>query len=306
MNYTLHQLKIFNEIAEHQSITKAADALFLTQPAVSIQLKKLQDQFDISLTETVGKTIYLTSFGEEILTAVKELLRLADNIQNLTLEHKDQLIGKIKLSSVSTGKYILPFLVADFYNLHPGLELKIDVTNRERVISNIANNEVDFSLVSIPPDRIQYESFELFSNKLVLVTSQEQETDNLFRDVPLIYREKGSGTRMVLEKYLLQHKIKNLKKIELRSNEAVNQAVLAGMGMSIMPLVGIKNELLSKQLKIVPLKGLPIETTWSIIWPKGKNHGIAATKLLEYLRANINLILKKHFDWLNTAPLLVE
>lgn len=299
MNYTLHQLRIFNEIAEHQSITKAADALFLTQPAVSIQLKKLQDQFDIPITETVGKTIYLTNFGQEILIAVKELLELANNIQNLTLAHKDELIGQIKMSSVSTGKYILPFLIADFYNQNPGLELKMDVTNREQVISDIANNEVDFALVSIPPDRIQYESFELFSNKLVLVTSRDQDSADLFGEVPLIYREKGSGTRMLLEKFLLQNKIKNLKKIELRSNEAVKQAVLAGMGMSIMPLIGIKHEIFSGELKIIPIDGLPLETTWRIIWPKGKKHGIAASKLLEYLMEYKNQILDKHFGWLN-------
>jgi len=302
MNYTLRQLNIFTEVSKQQSITKAADALFLSQPAVSIQLKKFQDQFDLPLIEVIGKKIYVTDFGERIVEAATEILRLAEEVENLNLAHTGQLIGKIYITSVSTGKYVVPFFLTDFFAEHSGVELNLDVTNKEAVVESVVSNEVDFALVSIPPDRVQHESLSLVKNKLYLVAAAnldvpKKPTHSIFDDHPLIYREEGSGTRQTMEKFLSKYNIPIKKKLELTSNEAVKQAILAGLGMSIMPLIGLKNELNLGQLKIVPIKGLPIETQWMLIWPKGKKHSPAALALLKYVQEHRADIMTNYFDW---------
>ena len=149
MNYTLNQLRIFLKIVQKESITRAAEALFLTQPAVSIQLKNFQDQFDIPLTEIVNKKLYVTDFGREVAAAAENILEEVYAINYKTAQYKGQLSGRLRISVVSTGKYIIPYLLADFMKAHPGVELALDVSNRANVTLNLERNETDFSLVSI-------------------------------------------------------------------------------------------------------------------------------------------------------------
>ena len=149
MNYTLHQLQVFLQVVKTQSVTKAARELNLTQPAVSIQLKKLQDQFDIPLSEVIGRKIYITDFGHEIALAAENILNQVHAINFKTMAYKGQLAGRLRISVVSTGKYVMPYFISDFMAQHPGINLQMDVTNKQRVTESLEQNEVDFSLVSI-------------------------------------------------------------------------------------------------------------------------------------------------------------
>jgi DNA-binding transcriptional LysR family regulator len=303
MNYTLSQLQIFLKVTQMLSVTKASEELHLTQPAVSIQLKKFQDQFDIPLTEVVGRKIYITDFGKEIATLAENILDQAYAINNKTLAFKGQLTGRLKISIVSTGKYVMPYFLSDFMKQHPGIELLMDVTNKTRVVESLENNEVDFSLVSILPKTIQVEKMDLLQNKLYLVGNTDQKfkrsiyTKEIFQELPLIYRERGSGTRQTMEYFIEHNRIPVIKKMELTSNEAVKQAVIAGLGYSIMPLIGIKNELHDGDLQIIPVKGLPIKTVWSLIWLKGKSHSPVVESYLQYMRREKVNIMKNRFDW---------
>lgn len=303
MNYTLNQLSIFLKIVQTQSVTKASEELHLTQPAVSIQLKNFQDQFDIPLTEVVGRKIYITDFGKEIALAAEEIINQVYAINYKTMTYKGQLTGRLKLSVVSTGKYVMPFFLTEFMKRNAAIELLIDVTNKNKVIASLENNEVDFALVSILPSTLNIEQLDLLKNKLYLVGSsqikidQEAKTKALFEGLPLIFREKGSGTRQVMESFIAKHKIAVLKKMELTSNEAVKQALLAGLGFSIMPLIGIRNELKNKELQIIPVKGLPIKTTWSLVWLKGKKHSPVAQSFLDHLKEDRANIAHEKFSW---------
>lgn len=276
MNYTLNQLNIFLKVVQTKSVTKASEELHLTQPAVSIQLKNFQDQFDVPLTEIVGRKIYITDFGHEIATAAENIINQVHAINYKTLAFKGQLIGRLKISAVSTGKYIMPYFLADFINQNPAVELIMDVTNKNKVLESLENNEVDFALVSILPTTLNIEKLDLLQNKLFFVGDtktnfkRNNKIEDVFTKLPLIFREKGSGTRQTMENFILQNNLSVLRKMELTSNEAVKQALLAGLGYSIMPLIGIRNELSKNELQIVPIKGLPIVTTWSLIWLKGK------------------------------------
>lgn len=303
MNYTLNQLRIFLKIVQTQSVTKASEELHLTQPAVSIQLKNFQDQFHIPLTEIVGRKIYVTDFGKEIAEAAQQILDKIETINHRTLAFKGQLYGKLKISVVSTGKYVMPYFLTDYLKTHPGIELQMDVTNKSKVVKSIQNNEVDFALVSILPDKTQVDFIELMPNKLYFVGNSSNiipknfKIENLLENNPLLFRENGSGTRQTMEKFIQQKNLTVPKKIELTSNEAIKQAILAGLGYSIMPLIGIRREILSKELQIIPMKGLPIKTNWFLIWPKGKNHSPAATAFLEYVKNEKNTIIQEYFSW---------
>ncbi|NBV08774.1 MAG: LysR family transcriptional regulator [Flavobacteriia bacterium] len=304
MNYTLNQLQIFLKIVQTQSVTKASEELHLTQPAVSIQLKNFQDQFDIPLTEVVGRKIYITDFGKEIAEVAEKIIDQVYAINYKTLAYKGQLTGRLKISVVSTGKYVMPFFLADFMNEHKGIALMMDVTNKNKVVESLEKNEVDFALVSILPTTLNIEKLDLLQNKLYLVGNTKTElnmvtgTKETFTDLPLIFREKGSGTRQAMESFIdNNNNMSILKKMELTSNEAVKQALLAGLGYSIMPLIGIKNEIHNNELQIIPMKGLPIKTTWSLIWLKGKKHSPVAAAYLAYLESEKAKIINQKFSW---------
>lgn len=305
MNYTLHQLQIFLKVAQCHSITKAAEELHLTQPAVSIQLKNFQDQFEVPLTEIIGRKLYITEFGKEIALAAEKIVNEVYAINFKMKAYQGKLSGKLKISIVSTGKYIMPYFLADFLKMHPDVELILDVTNKSKVIASLEKNEVDFSLVSILPETLTVQRVELMPNRLFLVTNANTEFNktiydkNIIENIPIILREKGSGTRQSMEQFILSNNLNVEKKLELTSNEAVKQAVLAGLGCSIMPIIGIKNEISSGQLQIIPVNGLPLHSTWNLIWHKNKNLSPIAKAYLSFLEEYKQEIIKNKFDWDN-------
>ncbi len=293
MNYTIHQLQIFLKVVQTRSITKASDELFMTQPAVSIQLKNFQDQFDIALTEVIGRQLYITDFGKEIALIAERIIQELDNINYKTRAYQGMMTGKLTVSSASTGKYVIPYFLSEFLERNTGIDLVLDVTNKSTVIESLKNNETEFALVSILPEKLKIEQELLIENKLYLVGNQPTRNENK----PLIYREEGSATRMAMEKYFESGEGKQRKQMELTSNEAVKQAVIAGLGYSIMPLIGIQNELLKKQLFILRSKKLPIKTEWRLIWLYGKKLSPVGQAFLEFLRSEKQKILETHFDW---------
>ena len=305
MNYTFNQLRIFLKITQLLSITKAAEELHLTQPAVSIQLKNFQQQFDIPLTEVVGRKLFITDFGKEMAIAAEKILNEVHAINYRTQQFKGRLTGRLKISVVSTGKYVIPYFLSGFLKQHEEVELLLDVTNKAKVIESLERNDVDFSLVSVLPETIKFNKLELMENKLYLIGNSENKLTKkiydkrIFEELPLIYREQGSGTRHVMEKFLNRNKIHAIKKMELSTNEAVKQAVVAGMGYSIMPVIGIKNELKIGELRIIPVKGFPVKSAWNLIWLKEKKFSPAATAFLNYVKKEKENIIKQKFEWYN-------
>jgi DNA-binding transcriptional LysR family regulator len=305
MNYTLHQLQIFLKIAEKQSITKASEELYLTQPAVSIQLKKFQQQFSIPLTEVVGRQLYVTDFGREIAEAAEKILNEVEAINYKTMSYKGQVAGRLKISVVSTGKYVMPYFLSDFMHLHQGVDLSMDVTNKTMVVESLERNEVDFAMVSVVPNHLidKTNRIDLMKNKLYLVGGTKFKTktnisaSKIFNNAPLLYREEGSATRNAMEQYMAKYKYPTVKKIELTSNEALKQALIAGLGYSVMPLIGIKNELKNKELEIINARGLPIATNWCLIWMGSKQLSPTAQAYLEYIQAEKTRIIDEVFSW---------
>lgn len=298
MNYTISQLKIFLKVVEFGSITKAADELHLTQPAVSIQIKNFQKDFKYPLTEIINKKLYVTDFGREIASACENILNELEIINYKSLGYNNNYTGKLKISIVSTGKYVMPYYLANFLNAHSDVDLQMDVTNKSKVIASLEKNEIDFALISILPDNLNVIELDLMDNHIYLVGNKEIANEiiknkTLLDTKPFIFREQGSGTRQMMEKFISKNKYRTKKKIELTSNEAVKQAVLAGIGVSIMPIIGISSEIASGKLQIIETKGLPITTKWRLVWLKEKKLSSIAQHFIEYLKKekdNINKI----------------
>lgn len=297
MNYTLNQLRIFLKITQTLSITKSAEQLNLTQPAISIQLKNFQQQFDYPLIEIIQRRIHVTALGKEIALAAESIISEIDNINYRSQNFKNNLAGHLRISIVSTGKYIMPYFLSDFLKNNVNIDLTMDVTNKSKVIRSLLDNEIDFALVSILPDDIQVQKFNLIPNELFLVGNKEALSGKNVEDhlgtTPFIFREEGSGTRQVMEKFIAKNKIKIKKKLELTSNEAVKHAIISGLGYSIMPLIGIRNEIQNGLLKIIPIKGLPLKTTWQLIWLKEKRLTPIAASYLDYLEQEKKNIISK-------------
>ena len=303
MNYTLNQLQVYLKVVQTLSVTKASEALNLSQPAVSIQLKNFQDQFGVPLIEVIGRKVYVTDFGKEIAEAAENIINQVYAINYKSLAYKNQLTGRLKIASVSTGKYVMPFFLSGFMRQHAGIELLMDVTNKNKVFESLKNNEIDFGLVSFLPSNLDVEKLDLLQDKLYLVGKRETNTSEnitakkMFENLPIIFREHGSGTRQLMEKFLQSNNITVLRKVELTSNEAVKQALMAGLGYSIMPFIGIRKEIVSNELQIIPVKGLPFKTTWNLIWLKGKKLSPTAAAFLEYLQKNKEQIVADTFSW---------
>ncbi|MFT5674077.1 MAG: DNA-binding transcriptional LysR family regulator, partial [Polaribacter sp.] len=302
MTYTLHQLEIFRKVAEVKSVTKASEQLFLTQPAVSIQLKNFQDQFNLPLFEVVGRKLYITEFGEEISETAFKILEQVEAINYKSAIFEGKLAGKLKIAMVSTAKYVMPYFLADFIKENEMVDLTMDVTNKMKVIRSLENNECDFALVSTIPKKLNIERIELMKNKLYFVVKKDYDTSKktMLNDLNkslFIFRENGSATRLTMERYLIKHKIAIHKKMELKSNEAVKQAIIAGLGISIMPIIGIKNELQHGDLQILDIEDLPIETNWNLIWLKSKNLSSVAKAFKNHIEKNKEKVISEQFNW---------
>jgi DNA-binding transcriptional LysR family regulator len=304
MNYSLNQLAIFLKIVQTKSITKTAEAMHLTQPAVSIQLKNFQTQFSIPLIEIINKRVYITEFGREIAESAQNIMNEVSLIDSRLTKYSGSLTGTLRMSCVSTGKYVLPFFLADFLKENQNVDLSLDVSNKSMVLDLLEQNQSDFSLVSVLPKHVALQKIELMPNSLYLIGAANQSVHadainkQTLEKLPLIYREEGSATRMAMEKFIEKNRISVKKKIQLTSNEAVKQAVIAGIGYSIMPVIGLKNELERKQLQIVPIKGLPIKTAWNLVWHRKKKLSPVATAFKEYIEIHKKKIIDANFSWI--------
>ena len=288
MNYSLNQLAIFLKIVQTKSITKTAEAMHLTQPAVSIQLKNFQSQFEIPLIEIINKRVYITEFGKDIAESAQNIMNEISVIDNRLTKYKGSLTGTLRMSSVSTGKYVLPYFVSDFLKENQNVDLSLDVSNKSMVLDLLEQNQSDFSLVSVLPKHVALQKIELMPNSLYLIGAgnhsiqPESLNKQALEKLPLIYREEGSATRVAMEKFIEKNRITVKKKIQLTSNEAVKQAVIAGIGFSI-----------------IPIKGLPIKTSWNLVWHRKKKLSPVATAFKEYVEKNKNQIIQSNFSWIN-------
>ncbi|MEM6395025.1 MAG: LysR substrate-binding domain-containing protein [Bacteroidota bacterium] len=302
MNYTLHQLRIFLEVCDKQSVTKASETLFLTQPAVTLQLKKFQSEFNIPLTEVIGRQLYVTDFGRKIEILARQILDTVDEMSLVTDQYKGILAGDIHIASASTGKYVIPYFLSGFMRKYPLVNISIDVTNKTNVVADLQANTIDFAMISVLPQNLALDTLSLLPNELHLVAAanypglpKRLKPKHLSAHT-LIFREEGSATRQAMYAYLKANDVRIGRSIQMTSNEAVKQAVRAGLGLSIMPRIGIRSELKLETMQLLKIKGLPTFSQWNLAYSQGKQLSPAASKLIEYIDEYKERIIEAEFS----------
>lgn len=287
---TLHQLKVFEATARHGSFTRAAEELFLTQPTVSMQVKQLTKAIGLPLFEQVGKRLYLTDAGRELYSTCQEIFQRLDQLEMTIADLKGMKQGKLRLAVITTTKYFMPRLLGPFCQRYPGIDVSLTVTNHERVIDRLANNQDDIYVMSQLPENIDIKSRAFLENPLVVVAPSDhplakEKNISLKRlaEEPFIMREPGSGTRGAFQKLLDGQKLMVKVRLELGSNEAIKQAVAGGLGLSVLSRHTLIPEGANTELTILDVEGFPISRQWYVVHLAGKQLSVVANTFLEYL-----------------------
>jgi DNA-binding transcriptional LysR family regulator len=306
MNFTLHQLKVFLKVAERDSVTEAAGDLNLTQPAVSSQLKLLQNQVGLPLTEVIGRKIHITDTGREFAELAKEIIQKTEELDERMTSKKGKVSGKLKLSVVSTGKYFVPAILAEFKKAYPEVKITLDVSKRGESEAALLNYEADFMIATSSSSLDPYSKINFLPNPLVLTgpavpvdfeLPKGKLTTAQLKKLPLIYRERGSGTRRRMDEFLNQLGVDPDISMELVTNEAVKQLILAGFGISFLSIYSMRLELQHQELQIIPFPKLPLKGEWSLVWLKGKKHTPATQAFLSFLEENSDQWVDRLFPW---------
>lgn len=291
MNFTLHQLEVFGKVVKHRSMTKAAKDLHMTQPAVSIQIKQLQEALDISLIEVIGRQIYLTEAGKKLYEVQQTIRNEIESFSALVSQLKGGLEGNLSISAASTAKYFLPYLLGDFQKRYPKIKISLKVTNRDEVLAHLKSNEYDLTILTQVPDDQSIIAVPFLDNPLVICSAPDHPLAGKpdidiqqLKNEPFIYREPGSGTRMVLEHFLEENNISVNPIMELGTNEAVKQAIMGGIGISLISKLSLKNELLLNKISILDVKDMPIMSQWHALYKKEKNLSPVTENYLSFLQ----------------------
>ena len=278
MNITIRQLKVFQEVARQQSFTRASKNLFLTQPAVSMQIKQLEEVVGMPLFEKQGRQISLTDAGEEIQLLSDAILQQIEETEQNIEQLADGVQGTLRLAVATTVASVATRLMARFKEQYPALSLHFTVTNREGLINLLDTNETDIVIMGQPPEDLQLDTQVFMDNPLVVIAPpdhplcQSQKTvsmNQLFR-YDFILREPSSGTRRAFERFLASEGKSLKSNMEMNSNEAIIQSVAEGLGLGVVSIHTVANELEQGKLKIINASGFPLRRNWYLVQRKGR------------------------------------
>ena len=300
MHFTLQQLKLFEAVARNGSYTRAAEELHLSQPAVSIQIKRLEEQIGLALFERVGKKIFTTTAGDAIFRASKEILDNIIQLKNTVKSLKCEIKGPLQLSVVSSSKYFMPLLLGNFLKQHADVEPKMKFTNRGHVIERLTNNEDDFVVMEQIPAGPGLEAHPFSENILViaappdhpLADRQNISLEELSKE-RFLEREEGSCTRIVFDRILEENHVTMKPYLELGNSEAIKQGVMAGLGLAVLSLHSLQLERNAGKLIVLDVEGFPVKRQWYLVHRKGKQHSLAARTFFDFILQNSHKILEQ-------------
>ncbi len=290
-NATLHQLRVFEVVARHCSFTRAAEELFLTQPTVSMQMKQLTQAVGLPLFEQIGKRLYLTQAGQKLYDTCQEIFQQLAQLEMAVADMKGLKQGRLRLAAVTTTKYFLPRLLGPFCQRYSGIDVSLNFTNHERVLQYLGDNHSDLYILSQLPEAADVVSYPILENPLVVLaphdhplTQQQNIPLQRLAEEPFIMRESGSGTRKAIQQLFDQHGLTIKVRLELSSNEAIKQAIVGGLGLSVLSRHTLALEGTTGPLAILDVQGFPIHLHWYVIYPAGKQLSIIAQTFLSYMQ----------------------
>ncbi len=298
MHITLRQLKVYESVARHGSYTRAAQELHLTQPAVSMQIKQLEDNLGLPLFEQLGKKIYLTEAGKEVNYYARQIAQQLTDMETVLAGLKGLEQGKLLISVASTANYFVPTLLGTFYRRYPGIIVNLDITNRKILLRQLRDNTTDLVVMGQPPQNMDLEAAPFMENPLVVVAPPDHPLANE-NNIPLqrlaqetfLVRERGSGTRDAMERFFQQHELQIKTGMEIGSNEAIKQSVQAGLGLGILSRFTLDMELSLKRLAVLDVQGFPIKRHWYIVHRQGKRLSTIAQSFKTFLQQEAQTLL---------------
>jgi LysR family transcriptional regulator, low CO2-responsive transcriptional regulator len=276
-NATFRQLRVFNEVARHLSFVRAAENLHLTPPAVTMQVKELEGHVGMPLFDRKGKQVSLTTTGEYMLVYARKILATVKDAEDAAARLQRAETGVLTIGFVSTAKYFLMRLLAEFRTLHPGVDIQISIGNRDQLVGMLQNSEVDIAVMGRPPKELQTRAEPFAAHPHVFVSAVDHplaHRDHLrvedLRPFDFIVREKGAGTRAAMEKFFEDTHVEPRMKIELHSNEIIKQAVMAGLGLGFLSLHTIGLELEHNLIRMLDVEGAPVVRSWNVVHTQSK------------------------------------
>jgi DNA-binding transcriptional LysR family regulator len=296
LNFTLRQLQVFEKVASHLSHSRAAEELYLSQPAVSMQIKQLEGHIGLPLFEQMGKKIFLTEAGRELFHYSRSIAQQLAEMEAVFDEMKGLGQGKLVLSVVNTANYFTPRLLAKFCQRHPNINVTLQVANRDAVLKQLADNSTDLAIMGQPPDGLDICAEAFLDNPLVVIAAPCHPLAKLKRikftrlaQETFLSREKGSGTRSAMERVFAQHQIQPHISMKMETNEAIKQAVQADMGLGILSLHSIELELETGRLVVLNVEHFPLLRHWFVAHRRNKRLSSAALAFKHFLLAEAKI-----------------
>ena len=301
-NATFRQLRVFNEVARHLSFVRAAENLHLTPPAVTMQVKELEGHVGMPLFDRKGKQVSLTTTGEYMLVYARKILATVKDAEDAAARLQRAETGVLTIGFVSTAKYFLMRLLAEFRTLHPGVDIQISIGNRDQLVGMLQNNEVDIAVMGRPPKELQTRAEPFAAHPHVFVSAVDHplaHRDHLrvedLRPFDFIVREKGAGTRAAMEKFFEDTHVEPRMKIELHSNEIIKQAVMAGLGLGFLSLHTIGLELEHNLIRMLDVEGAPVVRSWNVVHAQSKMLSPAAEAFRYFMLEEAESYLAQRF-----------
>lgn len=291
---TFRQLQVFKAVYDLKNYSKAGELLGLTQPAISSQVRHLEQALGLPMFEYVGRKLYCTAAGEEMAKCVRSVFAALEKMQNNLAALEGQVAGELRLVAVNTAQYVVPYMLGAFLQLNPQVTVSVSVVNRATALQRLNDNADDLVIMGMVPAERPLTSLPFLDNELVPVVpkghpllGQANVNAQAFLDSGLLVRESGSGSRLALELYCQNQRLRAIPSMELGSNDAVKHAVLAGLGVAVLPKLGVLSELALGSLSIVNIAGFPLRRSWCVVYPQARHPTPALRAFIDYVQQNI-------------------
>ena len=297
---SLPQLSVFEAVARHGSFTRAAEELYMAQPTVSVQIKKLTETIGLPVLEQVGKSVRLTPVGKELLGICNEIFATLTRFEQKVADMRGMQTGSLQIAASTVAKYFASRSLAEFLKVHPGIDAKMHVGHRQSLLNRISENADDLYLMMNPPDGDEVVSLRLLPNPIMVyapvghpLAKQQKIPFSRLAAEPLLAREQGSGTRMTTDRLFREHNLVPNIRMELGSNEALRESIRAGLGISILSQYAVGDDA-ETGLVVLDVEGFPIESHCYLVYPVGKQLSFVAQTFLDFMRKEMQLPALAH------------
>ncbi len=297
MRVTMRQLQVFEAVARLRSYSRAAEEIHVAQPTVSKQMRLLHEEIGLPLIELIGKKVFLTQAGEELYSTCSAWLDSWGRFEQTISDLKGVKQGRLSIAAVTTTKYFMPRILGPFCSHYPGIDIALEVVNRDRLLERMSHNQDDLYVMGVPPEDMPCQSEPFLDNPLVVLAPQFHRLATKkhirFSEIAgeqFILREHGSGTRLAIEKVFKERGFPLRIKMELGSNEAIKQAVAGGLGLSVLSMSTLNLDIAQRDIAVLDVEGFPIMRSWYLVTPKDKQISVVARAFMDFLRNHVDLL----------------